>query len=408
MRLDRILVAVAVAILCVAAVVAVTKLRDDVPALPEASPGQASLSLLVVGVKGLDATLLEEFSAAGVTPNIARLVDEGALATFANPWFEQDSRIQWTSLVTGLPPEKQGIGGQVRLRGSLVPAPLTPEYRTAETIWTALSDRGTTVGVVGWPATWPAEEVNGVMVSPYVQYIMERKHEGEASVGIHPPSEFEDIDRIFIDEERIRRLDLARFAKLDSWLGIEAIIGEGYTCLKRAVATDMSMYRISERVASDPGVDNLLVCLDGLEAVSYRFWHFMDPEPMIQAGAGPLSSRLFQGQMEALSVTIPQYYAFVDEIVGELERMVANGGTIAIVSASGFRELEIEPGGKAPMGAELRTDRGLLVLKGPGVSLGSRVDDLELLGVAPTIMAAASMEPPVGIDGEAHAGLLAN
>jgi hypothetical protein len=408
MRVDRILLAAAVAMLCVAAVVALTKRTESAPAPSEPNPGEeATLSLLVVGVKGLDTTLLTEFSAAGLTPNMTRLMSEGAVATFENPWWEQDSRVSWTSLVTGVLPENQGIGGQIRRRGRMVPAPLTPEYRTAETIWTIVAEGGGRVGVVGWPATWPAEEVGGVMVSPYVQYMLARKHEGEASEGIFPPSEVEDIDSIFIDEARIRRLDLARFVKLDSWLGIEAIIGEGYASLQRAVAADMSMYGIATYVASDAGVDNLLVCLEGLEAVSFRFWHFMDPEPMRRAGAGPLGNKLFEGQMEALSVTIPQYYAFVDEIIGELERMVADGGTIAVVSASGFRELEIDAAGMPAMGTDRRTDRGLLILRGPRVSPGSRVEGLDLIGVAPTIMAAASIEPPQGIDGNAHAGLLA-
>ncbi len=45
--------------------------------------------------------------------------------------------------------------------------PLGSTYRRARAIWNVLSAKDDKVIQVGWWATWPAEKVNGVMVTPY-------------------------------------------------------------------------------------------------------------------------------------------------------------------------------------------------------------------------------------------------
>jgi hypothetical protein len=96
----------------------------------------------------------------------------------------------WTTIATGVGPERHGIhgfvvpkekearpaasqahlvegesGGEESLR------PVTSSMRTAPAFWNILSSLDLRAGVVGWLVTWPAEPVNGFIVSSYLPYI---------------------------------------------------------------------------------------------------------------------------------------------------------------------------------------------------------------------------------------------
>ena len=45
--------------------------------------------------------------------------------------------------------------------------PVTSSLRKARAIWELANRRGLSVGIIGWWATWPAEEVRGYMVSDH-------------------------------------------------------------------------------------------------------------------------------------------------------------------------------------------------------------------------------------------------
>ena len=48
--------------------------------------------------------------------------------------------------------------------------PVTSGMRKVKALWNILSDKQKKVAVVGWWATWPAEDVNGAMVSDHLCY----------------------------------------------------------------------------------------------------------------------------------------------------------------------------------------------------------------------------------------------
>src|SRR5947207_3051667 len=81
-------------------------------------------------------------------------------------FFPLISPILWTSAATGTPPDLHRVldfqevdpktGGKV---------PISGNSRAVPAVWNLVSSAGRTVGVVGWWATHPAEEVNGFFVS---------------------------------------------------------------------------------------------------------------------------------------------------------------------------------------------------------------------------------------------------
>ncbi len=353
--------------------------------------------------------MVERLTADGRLPNLARLIAGGATGSYATLGRNVDARIVWTSLVTGMLPENQGVGGKkLSRRGEMVNAPLVPQSRTVGTLWTFLTDAGEKSGVLGWPGTWPVEEIDGVMVGPHSTYILERKHGGAPSDAVHPPSWYERLDPIVLDQTDFTRRDLSRFVDLDSTMGLESLVGQNYIALATANAADRSVVDLANAVAAEGDVRDLFVCLAGTDVVSQRFWHYMDTEAIEQLDVGESERRLLQRQIEALGETVERYYDHVDELVGELARLAGDAGTVAVITDHGYAGIPLDAAGKPMIGTNMHSEEGMWIVSGPRVKTGATARHGALIDVAPTIMAAAGVEIPEELDGEAHMEVIAH
>jgi hypothetical protein len=410
MRVDRVLVALIVVVLVVAAVIAVVKITvpGDGESAPIVRAGTGDLSLVVIGIQGLEGSILDRLTAEGRLPNIAGLISIGATGKFETLGRDVDAKITWTSLVTGMLPENQGVGGKrLSRRGEMVDAPLTPQARTVGALWTYLGDAGETSGVLGWPGTWPVEEINGIMVGPHSTYTLEREHGGNPAQAVSPLSEHERIDPMMLDRERFERRDLTRFVNLDSTLGLEALVGQNYEVLSAACAADRSVVDIAATLAFEGDVQNLFVCLAGADLVSQRFWHYMDTEAIEILEVNEDAKRFLLGQIEALGETVDLYYDYVDEFVGELIDLVGAGGTVVVVSDHGYAGIPLDSAGRPLIGSRMHSEDGLWIAAGPRVTAGATARRGRVIDVAPTIMAAAGMQIPGTLDGAPHEEIIA-
>lgn len=410
MRVEKILIALVVVVLIVTGVIAVLKVTgDEEEPTAVVVPEAGELSLVVIGIQGLEASMVERLTADGRLPNLARLIAGGATGSYATLGRNVDARIVWTSLVTGMLPENQGIGGKkLSRRGEIVDAPLVPQSRTVGTFWTFLADAGERSGVLGWPGTWPVEEIDGIMVGPHSTYILERKHGGTPSDAVYPPSWYERLDSMVLDQTDFTRRDLSRFVDLDSTMGLESLVGQNYIALATANAADRSVVDLANAVAAEGDVRDLFVCLAGTDVVSQRFWHYMDTEAIEQLDVGESERRLLQRQIEALGETVERYYDHVDELVGELARLAGDAGTVAVITDHGYAGIPLNAAGKPLIGTNMHSEEGMWVVSGPRVKTGATARHGALIDVAPTIMAAAGVEIPEELDGEAHMEVIAH
>lgn len=400
MRLDRTLIVLALVVLAAAALLFGVKNfgRERARTPPPVATGE--VPLMIVGIDGLDLSIVERLTAEGRLPRIASLMREGAAVEFANLGRLTDPRISWTSLVTGVSPANQGVGGKiVSHRGDVVDAPLTPEYRTVGTLWTMLSESGSGVAVVSWPGTWPVEEVNGVMIGPYEHYYLEREHGGDPTEAVYPVARYAELDPLVTGRGTNRRKDLVRFVNVDTRLGLEALIGKSYETLDLAVAADRSVLALTRHLAADPAVESIFVTFGGLENVSQRFWHYANPDVIEWHRLSDDARELLEGQVASLGGTLERYYEFADEIVGELLELVGEDGLFAIVTDHGYSGLEVTEDGDLKIGQHMHSDEGFWIIRGPGIARGARVDGGSLLDFAPTIMRAAGMGVPDVVEG---------
>ena len=121
--------------------------------------------VIFIGLDGADWQLLDDYIAAGAMPNLARLVREGTsgvLDTIRPPL----SPLIWTSMMTGVSPLDHGILDFVQFDPKTgAKEPITSSLRRAPAIWNMASDGGKRVAALGLWATYPAESVNGTIVS---------------------------------------------------------------------------------------------------------------------------------------------------------------------------------------------------------------------------------------------------
>lgn len=410
MRVDRVLVVLIVVVLAAAAIVVGVKLVGSRG--PEVEPpsvvarGGGNASLVVVGIQGLERTIVEGLTEAGRLPNMAALIERGATGTFETLGRTVDPRITWTSLVTGMKPENQGVGGKtISRRGEVIDAPLNPKHRTVGAIWTYLSKSGERCGVVCWPGTWPVEEISGVMVGPHSTYILEREHGGNPRDAVSPVEMYDRIDPLMADPGTLKRRDLSRFINVETRLGREALMGQNQVVLAGSRTSDRSATDVALTLAAED-IGNILVCLAGVDGVSQRFWHYKETEAIRRVDVDEDERRLLEGQIETLGNTVELYYDYVDELIGELAGLVGEDGTLFIVGDHGYGGIPLDASGHPLVGANMHSEEGMWIAAGPRIKAGATADDGALIDVAPTVMAAAGMEMPEVLDGRVHDEIL--
>jgi predicted AlkP superfamily phosphohydrolase/phosphomutase len=120
---------------------------------------------LVIGIDGATFDLIKPWAQAGLLPTFAHLLQNGAHATLvAYPYM--NSAAAWTNIVTGYNPGQHGIF-------SFTTRPLEPINWRAVTghdrhkpaFWHTLTAAGQRAGVMNVPMSFPAETLNGFMLS---------------------------------------------------------------------------------------------------------------------------------------------------------------------------------------------------------------------------------------------------
>ena len=75
------------------------------------------------------------------------------------------SPIIWTTIATGMPPDKHGVLDFVVDTASGGQEPVRSVDRRGPALWSLFTAQDRAVAVIGWWATWPAEHVRGTIVS---------------------------------------------------------------------------------------------------------------------------------------------------------------------------------------------------------------------------------------------------
>ena len=125
--------------------------------------------VLLVGIDGATFDRIDSLAAQGKLPTLSGLMANGVRSRLRTLRPTISPAI-WTTIATGKLPPQHGILKFDGAPGSTLKTLPTSQMRRVRAFWNILSEHERSVGVIGWWATWPAEPVNGYIVSDRATY----------------------------------------------------------------------------------------------------------------------------------------------------------------------------------------------------------------------------------------------
>jgi hypothetical protein len=357
--------------------------------------GPPETSVALIALDGASWHVMTPLMARGELPALSRLAESGtsgSLGTLSG--VRLISPAIWTTVATGKLPEKHGISDYVqRPPGGVGSRRLVDStMRQTEALWTILSAYDLEVTVVGWWATWPAEPVNGFLVSDrYPHTRWEEWHDAERSAEVvYPPSLEPQLVQLLRRPEDFRPEELAFLLPMTPEI-IERLRDNARTRydpfleLKHAFLEQESYVTAARHLAGVRKPRLFALYLTLVDVAEHFFWHQLEPRHFPTVVADP-----------ALAPVIHNAYRHADRIIaGFIEQLGRDYNYIVVsdhsmlptgrtpLSGSHYRDRVLpSPNGYAE--EELSLD-GVIIAQGPHIRRGT-IHGASIADVTPTIL----------------------
>lgn len=300
-----------------------------------AGPGFAPAAgrVILLGIDGLERTLLDELITAGHLPHFRRAIEMGTIGPLRTiiPYY---SPVVWTSVATGKRPSKHGVTGFVDAETNDADL-LDRRDINAAAFWDITTARHLRGGFVNWYYTWPAVVPgDGYMISDRLVYV-------DLPFNVAPDS-LEPLVRAQVESassaypmDRFVQLDYdaeyKRFAKNSA----EYERHHWYKVLKRSIERDVAAIEVAVEAEGQSSPSDLLaVYVRATDAVAHIHWkHRVGREyPRI----AELLWQVSADDTRAFGEAIRAYYQVVDDLLGRILALMDERTTLLISSDHGF------------------------------------------------------------------------
>lgn len=368
------------------------------------SAAKPEARVLFIGLDGLEADVLFPLLERGELPNIARLIDQGVFG-YLRTHQPTLSPAVWTTIATGRNIDDHRITGFVDTNTG---GPFTSNARKGKAVWNIVSDFGLQCNVTGYWITWPAEKINGHMVSQVssqeqVDDVWKGMLYKDIKQATHPEAFLAELwpqvepyqTPEFLQSQVLPEL-FGNLEGLNPSYEVQELISQSnWSFAGDYVYTEAAKYLLTQYPA-----DLDIVYLGGTDVIGHRFWRYRDP--------ALYNYRIDDRYIEAFQSAIDNYYKVADRLVGELVSLVPENTRIVIISDHGMHGDFFDGkqnGRKTNMSAHhLDAPPGILIAagqgiqKGPGVAAILESNSLDEMGtvfdVTPTLL--YLLDIPVG------------
>jgi predicted AlkP superfamily phosphohydrolase/phosphomutase len=256
---------------------------------------------LLIGLDGAEPSLVECWMREGFMPHLERLRRRGSYLPLQST-MPPATFPAWTTCVTGVNPGRHGIFDFTEINpGTYSLRFLNANDRKAPALWNILSAAGKRVAVIGVPATYPPDPVNGIMLSGFDSPVCTAPDRS----FVYPPALYEDV----------RQWRFADFQETD--------IGPGWhdRAFQKLLQGIKTKEAIAVKLLKREPWDFFMVVFGESDTVAHHFWLFCDAQ----------SPRHRPGHEHA----IRDVYKRLDAAVGNLVD-AAGDAIVAVVSDHGF------------------------------------------------------------------------
>lgn len=352
---------------------------------------------ILIGLDGADWNILDPLFEAGRLPNLARLSRNGVRGRLhtITPML---SPVVWTSIATGVLPGRHGIIDFLATTGrDGERVPVTSTLRRTRAIWNILSENGLRVGVAGWWASFPAEKVNGFIVSDRVAYQLfgvraarEQAWEGK----VYPPDLAGLVASLTVAPETVGVGEVSRYVRLPAdTASLPADQNKLIDDLKTLIAAGDTYAAISLALRERFRPDFQAIYLEGTDTVAHLFMRYAPP---VLPGVAPPESQRF-------GRAVDEYYRHADEIVGRLVEAAGPETAVIVCSDHGFRTGDNRPLTDSRIGygqaADWHRKYGVVILSGAPFRKRHELSEASVLDITPTLLALLGLPVAEDMDG---------
>ncbi len=336
---------------------------------------QSSHPLLLIGLDGADWNRLSPLLRKGALPNLSRLMQSGSHGALQSltPLI---SPMLWASIATGTKPEQHGVFDFFSVDPkSGKKEPVNRFQYRRRPIWSILSGRQKTVGVIGWLGSWPAEPLNGFMVTDrlgYLDFASRADLSSRKTDLVFPPGFSGQVRRLLVSREAIRQQPPAFFKPL--WPLLHQMDQETAAAVLSVLATSETFKNIAIAIWKTRPLDFMAMYFKGIDSFGHLFSATDRQSPAVNKS---------EAWMEAI-------YQYQDALLGEILQAAPDSVNVIVVSDHGFSLPGSSRKGSSRIGSGSAVDwhrnPGVLIMAGPDIRAGVRLPNSGILDVVPTIL----------------------
>jgi predicted AlkP superfamily phosphohydrolase/phosphomutase/tetratricopeptide (TPR) repeat protein len=335
--------------------------------------------LLLIGWDAADWKIIGPLLAKGQMPALKKMIDNGVYGNMStmNPPY---SPMLWSTVATGKTPDKHGVLGFIELMPDLKGVrPVTTNSRKSRAIWNILHNKGYKSNLVGWWPSYPAEPINGVVISDTFQKVSAdpEKQIPLDEDAIHPKSMRESfMDLRMFPFEITKEHILPFIPQADK---IDQNENKGLASFSKIMSHNVSLHNAATKLLRTSEWDFMAIYYDLIDHFCHNFMKFHPPK----------LREIPQDLYDIFKDTINGSYRFQDMMLERTLQLIDEDTTVIVMSDHGFesghkRILDMPKVQAAP--ALEHRQFGMFVAMGPNIKKNEKVFGLGLIDVAPTIL----------------------
>ncbi len=348
-----------------------------------------SNKILLIGWDAADWNIIHPLMANGYMPTFKKFVEDGISGNLASlePPF---SPMLWTSVATGKTPEKHGILGFIEPHPEkMAVRPVNSTSRTARAIWNILHHEGYRSNVVGWWPSYPAEPINGAMVSNFFakQVGTYEKPAPVANGMIHPMDLAEEFSDLRMYPEEMTGAQILPF--IPDAANINEKKDRSLHAFTKIFSQSITVHSCATWLAEHSEWDFMAVYFDSIDHYCHAFMKYHPPK----------LSNVDEQRYERYHRVVSGGYRFQDMMLERMLNLIPEDTTVIIMSDHGFQSTDqrITKMPKFPAAPALEHRHfGIFAMKGPGIKKGEKLFGASLLDITPTLLTHFNL--PIGKD----------